>query len=43
MQERAATVPLWLRALGGVAVAAIGGGMLYAIAIGLANISRIGV
>ena len=36
-------VPLWLRALGGVALAAIGGGMLYAVAIAVANFSRIGV
>ena len=36
-------VPVWLRALGGVALAAIGGGMLYAVAIAVANFSRIGV
>ena len=36
-------VPLWLRALGGVALAAIGAGMLYAVAIAFANFSRIGV
>lgn len=35
--------PLWLRALGGLALAAIAGGMLYAIGIGVVNFSRIGV
>jgi hypothetical protein len=37
------TVPVWLRALGGVALAAIAAGMLYAVAIAVANFSRIGV
>jgi hypothetical protein len=36
-------VPLWLRALGALAVFAIGASMLYAIAIGVANFSRIAV
>jgi hypothetical protein len=36
-------VPLWLRAAGVIAIAAIGGGMLYAAAIALTNFSRIGV
>jgi len=36
-------VPIWLRAIGGLALAAIGGAMLYAIAIGIENFSRIGV
>lgn len=35
--------PLWLRALGALALGAIGGSMLYAISIGIANFSRIGV
>jgi len=38
-----ATVPIWLRALGVIALAAIGGAMAYAVAIGIANFSRIGV
>jgi hypothetical protein len=36
-------VPVWLRALGGVALILIAGGMLYAVAIAVANFSRIGV
>jgi hypothetical protein len=43
MQVRGPVVPVWLRALGGLALAAIGGAMLYAVAIGIANFSRIGV
>lgn len=35
--------PAWLWALGVVAVAAIGASMAFALAIGLANFSRIGV
>jgi hypothetical protein len=36
-------VPIWLRALGGLALTLIAGGMLYAVAIAVANFSRIGV
>ena len=35
--------PGWLRALGAVAIAAHGGALLYAVAIGIANFHRIGV
>ena len=35
--------PLWLRALGALALGAIGGAMLYAISIGISNFARIGV
>jgi hypothetical protein len=35
--------PLWLRALGALVLAAMGGAMVYAVAIGIANWSRIGV
>jgi hypothetical protein len=43
MDHGAPDVPLWLRALGALAVTAIGASMLYAIAIGVVNFSRIGV
>ena len=36
-------VPVWLRALGVLALAAIGAGAAYAIAIGISNFARIGV
>jgi hypothetical protein len=36
-------IPIWLRALGVVALAAIGAAAAYAVAIGAANFSRIGV
>jgi len=36
-------IPSWLRALGGVALAAIGAALAYAVAIGVANFPRIGV
>ena len=36
-------IPTWLRALGAVALAAIGAAAAYAVAIGAANFSRIGV
>jgi hypothetical protein len=36
-------VPGWLWALGVIAVAAIGGSMLFALAIGITNFGRIGV
>jgi hypothetical protein len=36
-------VPAWLRALAGVALAAIAAAAAYAVAIGVANFSRIGV
>lgn len=35
--------PLWLRLLGGVVLALMGAGLLYAVAIGLQNAGRIGV
>jgi hypothetical protein len=35
--------PLWLTALGVIALAAIGASLAYAVAIGVANFSRIGV
>lgn len=35
--------PVWIRALGGLALALMGAGLLYALAIGLANAGRIGV
>lgn len=35
--------PFWLRALGGLALVAIGASLAYAVAIGLENFSRIGV
>jgi hypothetical protein len=37
------TIPSWLRALGAVALAAIGAAAAYAVAIAAANFSRIGV
>lgn len=43
MQGRPAVVPIWLRALGVVAVAAIAAAMAYAAAIGILNFARIGV
>jgi hypothetical protein len=43
MQVPAPVSPLWLRALGGLALALLGAAMLYAVAIGLANYTRIGV
>jgi hypothetical protein len=36
-------VPVWLRAGGTLALVAIGAAMAYAVAIGIANFSRIGV
>lgn len=39
--ERAA--PLWLRLLGAAAIALMGAGLVYALAIALANFDRIGV
>jgi hypothetical protein len=36
-------IPIWLRALGAVAIAAIAAAVTYAVAIGVANFSRIGV
>ena len=36
-------VPIWLRALGAVALAAIGAALAYAVAISAANFARIGV
>jgi hypothetical protein len=36
-------VPIWLRALGAVALAAIGAGAAYAVAIAATNFARIGV
>ena len=36
-------IPIWLRALGGVALAAIAAAAAYAVAIGAANFARIGV
>ncbi len=38
-----ASAPGWLWALGGLALVAIGASMLYALAIGVTNFSRIGV
>jgi hypothetical protein len=35
--------PVWLRALGVLALVAIGGALLYALAIGATNFARIGV
>ena len=35
--------PVWLTALGVLALAAIGASAAYAVAIGIANLSRIGV
>lgn len=43
MQAGKPIVPIWLRALGVLAVGAIGAGMLYAMVIGIANFSRISV
>jgi hypothetical protein len=37
------TIPGWLRALGVIALAAIGAAAAYAVAIAAANFSRIGV
>jgi hypothetical protein len=37
------TIPIWLRALGIVALTAIGAAAAYAVAIGVTNFSRIGV
>jgi hypothetical protein len=36
-------IPIWLRALGAIALAAIGAAGAYAVAIGIANFARIGV
>jgi hypothetical protein len=35
--------PVWLRALGVLALAAIAGSLVFALAIGVANFARIGV
>jgi hypothetical protein len=43
MQVPEPVPPLWLRGLGALALALIGAAMLYAVAIGLVNYSRIGV
>ncbi len=43
MLRDAVSAPIWLRALGALALVAIGGSMLFALAIGIANFSRIGV
>ena len=43
MSQETPAVPIWLRALGALALTALGGAMLYAIAIGVLNFSRIGV
>ena len=43
MQGQHAPSPIWLRALGALALMAIVGSMGFAVAIGLANLSRIGV
>ncbi len=43
MQDSPSTSPWWLRALGALALGAIGGSLLFAVAIGIANFSRIGV
>jgi hypothetical protein len=36
-------IPAWLRAIGAIALAAIGAAAIYAMAIGAANFERIGV
>ena len=36
-------IPVWLRAIGVIALAAIGAAAAYAVAIGAANFGRIGV
>ena len=43
MTETDTKSPGWLRALGVVAVGAIAAAMLFAVAIGIANVGRIGV
>lgn len=43
MEGPKAGAPGWLRALGALALVAIGGSMLFAVAIGIANLGRIGV
>ena len=43
MSQAIRVVPIWLRAVGALALMAIGGAMLFAVAIGIANYSRIGV
>lgn len=43
MSQAIRGVPIWLRAFGALALTAIGGAMLFAVAIGIANYSRIGV
>lgn len=43
MARRESGTPGWLWAIGGVALAAIGASMLFAVAIGIANFGRIGV
>jgi hypothetical protein len=43
VEDGVPVVPIWLRAIGVLALAAIGGAMGYAVAIGIANFSRIGV
>jgi hypothetical protein len=43
MSQEIRAVPIWLRAFGALALTALGGAMLYAIAIGIVNYSRIGV
>ena len=41
--RRAPHVPLWLRALGACVLAVMAGSLVYAVAVPLANLSRIGV
>jgi hypothetical protein len=43
VDERPARVPVWLLALGGLALALIGLAVGYAVAIGMTNLPRIGV
>lgn len=43
MERQAPRTPGWLWALGILALAAIAGSMLFAVAIGIANFDRIGV
>lgn len=40
---RRANSPLWLRVLGGAVIALMGGGLVYAVTIGLLRFSAIGV
>jgi hypothetical protein len=43
MARQGSKTPGWLWALGALALAMIGGSLLFALAIGIANFSRIGV